>query len=45
MKKFFRIILTITISLKFLKLIRVKAYKRVRKGKIEKVRSYYRRVR
>ncbi len=44
MKKVLRVILEITISLRFLRLIKVKAYTRIRNGKPEKVRSYYRQL-
>ena len=32
-----------TISVDIMRFVKVRAYKRIRKGRIEKVRSYYRR--
>ena len=45
MKRFFRLVVSLYHEYETLKLVKVKAYKRIRRGKMEKVRSHYRRVR
>ena len=43
-KRFFRVGLSLYLEFEAPKLVKVKAHKRVRNGKVEKVRSHYRRV-
>ena len=45
MKRLFLFVLSLYSEYGIQKLVKVKAYKRVRRGKKEKVRSHYRRVR
>ena len=43
-RKEFRIRVSLYLGLEAPKLVRVRAYQRVRNGKVEKVRSYYRNI-
>ena len=43
-RKEFRFRVSLYLGFKAPKLVRVKAYQRIRNGKVEKVRSHYRRV-
>ena len=43
-KRFSNVCVSLCIECVALKIIKVKAHKRIRNGKVEKVRSYYRRV-
>ena len=45
MKRLFQIVVSLYYVYSISKLVKVKAYKRIRRGKVERVRSHYRRVR
>lgn len=44
MRRIFRIVLSLYQGYEASRIVRVKAYKRLRQGKVEKVRSHYRNV-
>lgn len=43
-QKVIRMSVSLYLEFEAIKLVKVKAHKRIRNGKVEKVRSYYRRV-